>query len=77
MPANSSFSATSSAGDAQELYLNVSHELSPPWLEEDDRFGCGVRLRLSADPMTLLDASTSLRGQLQGFPPRGERDVGK
>jgi hypothetical protein len=71
------FTVERRGGEAQELCVNVSHELSPPWLEEDDRFGWGVRLRLSADPVALLDASASLRRQLQTFPPRGERDEGK
>ena len=68
------FTLDRSAAEAQALYLDVAHELSPPWLEEDDRFGSGVRLQLSVDPVMLLDAAASLRRQLKSFPQRGERE---
>ena len=54
------------------LYVDLAHEFSPPWLEGEARLD-GVRLHLDLDRVVLLDAASSLRQQLAGFPPRGER----
>ena len=56
------------------LHIDVAHELSPPWLTEDERIGEGVRLRFSAEPAALRAASASLRSQLNAFPARSDSD---
>lgn len=60
------------AAEPRALHVNLAHEFSPPWLDGDARLD-GVRLRLALDPVALLDASSTLRRQVAGFPPRGER----
>jgi hypothetical protein len=60
-------------GQARDLFIDVAHELSPPWFEGEDRFGAVARLRFAIDPIALLDASASLRQQLEAFPLRGHR----
>ena len=67
------FSLGADPAGARELRIDVSHELSPPWLDEWDRLGDGVRLRVPLDAAMLLKASESLTAALTRFPPRGER----